>query len=218
MGRTARVRREDVLAAARAGFLEGGYAGTTLAQIAARLGISPAAVLRHAPTKQALFDQAMGLPAERDLHPLVFLEKVDGAADPRAVLRRVGEVFIPFIQQRLREVVAMYLHGKSRGGPIPLPFDPNQRPTPPQRNLRSLADYLRRARRARRVRVDDPYAAAAAFLGSLHSFVFLSEIAGAFEEDVSMDRFLATVLDVWMRGVAGEAKPSTRTTKRRKTS
>jgi len=214
MGRTARVRREDVLVAARAGFLEGGYAGTTLAQIAARLGISPAAVLRHAPTKQALFDQAMGLPAERDLHPLAYLEKVDGAAEPRAVLRRVGEVFIPFIQQRLREVVAMYLHGRARAGPIPLPFDPNQRPTPPQRNLRSLAAYLRRARRARRIRIEDPYAAAAAFLGALHSFVFLSEVAGAFEEDVSMDRFLDTVLAVWMHGVAGEARPAKK--KRRK--
>ena len=211
MGRTARVRREDVLAAARAGFLEGGFGGTTLAQIAARLGISPAAVLRHAPTKQALFDQAMGLPAGRDLHPLVFLEKVDGGADPRAVLRRVGEVFIPFIQQRLREVVAMYLHGRSRGGPIPLPFDPNQRPTPPQKNLRSLADYLRRARRAGRIQIEDPYAAAAAYLGGLHSYVFLSEIAGAFEEEVSMDRFLATVLDVWTRGTAPSRKPQPKT-------
>ena len=62
MGRTARVRREDVLAAARREFLEGGYVGTTLAQIGARVGVSPAALLRHAPTKQSLFDQAMGQP------------------------------------------------------------------------------------------------------------------------------------------------------------
>src|SRR4030095_8460560 len=111
MGRTARVHREEVLAAARAGFLEGGYAGTTLAQIGARLGVSPAALLRHAPSKQALFDQAMGLPAERDLHPLAFLEGVESGADPRAVLRRVGQVFVPFIQERLREVVSLYLLG-----------------------------------------------------------------------------------------------------------
>src|SRR5262245_15059421 len=115
MGRTARVHREEVLAAARAGFLEGGYAGTTLAQIAARLGISPAALLRHAPTKQALFDQAMGLRAERDLHPLAFLEGIEASADPLKVLRRVGEVFVPFIQERLREVVALYIHGKQIG-------------------------------------------------------------------------------------------------------
>ena len=136
MGRTARVRREDVLAAARAGFLEGGYAGTTLAQIAARVGVSPAALLRHAPNKQALFDQAMGLPAERDLHPLAFLESIGGDSDPRPVLRRVGQVFVPFIRERLREVVALYLHARSRSGALPLPFDPQERPTPPQRTLR----------------------------------------------------------------------------------
>ena len=105
----------------------------------------------------------------------------------------------------------MYLHGKSRGGPIPLPFDPNQRPTPPQRNLHSLAEYLRRARRAGRMRLEDPYAAAAAYLGALHSYVFLSEIAGAFEEEVSMDRFLKTVLDVWSRG----AIPARKTPRKR---
>jgi AcrR family transcriptional regulator len=207
MGRTARVHRGDVLAAARAGFLEGGYAGTTLAQIAARLGVSPAALLRHAPTKQALFDQAMGLPAERDLHPLAFLEGVDAAVDPRAVLRRVGEVFVPFIQERLREVVALYLHGRRGGGALPLPFDPNERPTPPQRNLRSLAAYLRRARRAGRLRLDDPYAAAAAFLGSLHSYVFLAEVAGAFEEPVSLERFLKALLEVWERGAVVVPRP-----------
>lgn len=200
MGRTARVHREDVLAAARAGFLEGGYAGTTLAQIAARLGVSPAALLRHAPTKQALFDQAMGLPAGRDLHPLAFLESVPGDADPGATLRRVGQIFVPFIRERLREVVAMYLHRRSGPGTLPLPFDPNERPTPPQRNLRSLAGYLRRARRAGRMRIADPYAAAAAYLGSLHSYVFLSEVAGAFEEDVSQERFLKTLLEVWTAG------------------
>ena len=55
MGRPAKVHREDVLAAARDAFVRGGYEGTTLADISARLGVSPAALLRHAPTKQALF-------------------------------------------------------------------------------------------------------------------------------------------------------------------
>ena len=48
---------------------------------------------------------------------------------------------------------------------------------------------------------------AAAFLGALHSYVFLSEIAGAFEEDVPMDRFLGTVLDVWSRGTTPTREP-----------
>ena len=61
------------------------------------------------------------------------------------------------------------------------------------------------------MRLEDPYAAAAAYLGALHSYVFLSEIAGAFEEEVSMDRFLKTVLDVWSRG----AIPARKTPRKR---
>jgi len=198
MGRTARIHRSDVLGAARAAFLEGGYAGTTLAQIASRLGVSPAALLRHAPTKQALFETSMGLPPERDLHPLAFLDELEGKEDPRGVLRRVGLAFIPFIQERLREVVAVYLHTKGKS--FPLPFDPSQKPTPPQKNLGSLAGYLKRAQRAGRIRVEDPYAAAAAFLGSLHSYVFLGEVVQAFEEPIPMERFLNSLLDVWTRG------------------
>jgi AcrR family transcriptional regulator len=200
MGRTARVRREEVLAAARTSFLEGGYAGTTLAQIAARVGVSPAALLRHAPTKQALFDASMGLSPDRDLHPLAFLDTVGADEDPRAVLRRVGEVFVPFISERLREVLAIYLHTKARFGELPLPFDPAERPTPPQRNLESLASYLKRARRAGRVHVGDPYAAAAAFVGSLHSFVFLTEVVRAFDEPLPFERYLSSLLDVWTGG------------------
>ena len=38
-------------------------------------------------------------------------------------------------------------------GKIPLPFDPSQRPTPPQKNFRFLENYLRRAGRRGRIRV-----------------------------------------------------------------
>jgi TetR/AcrR family transcriptional regulator, mexJK operon transcriptional repressor len=202
MGRPALVTRDQVLAAAREAFVDGGYAGTTLAEISGRLGVSPAALLRHAPTKRALFSEAMGQSPQRDLRPLEFLEKVKGSADPRHVLRRVAEVFVPFIQERLREAVSLWVFSKKVPGvgSLPLPFDPRERPTPPQRNLKYLERYLRRAKRARRVRVADPYAAAAVFIGSLHSYVFLQEVMNAFEKPISLDRFLDSLLEVWTRG------------------
>src|SRR4029450_12447817 len=111
MGRTPRVTREEVLAAARETFVERGYAGATLAQIGSRLEVSPAALLRHAPTKKALFDAAMGQ-VEPDLLPLEFLEDLEGSEDPLPVLRRVGQVFIPFLEARIREVVARWVYFK----------------------------------------------------------------------------------------------------------
>ena len=202
MGRTARVTREQVLEAAREAIVDSGYAGTTLTDIASRLGVSAAALLRHAPTKHALFCAAMGRGPERDFRPLEFLENVDGDEDPRRALRRVAEVFVPFIQKRLREAIALWLYSRKIPGvgSVPLPFDPSERPTPPQRNLRYLESYLRRAREAGTIRVRDPYAAATAFIGSLHSYVFLHEVMKAFEEPLPLDRYLETVLEIWTDG------------------
>lgn len=206
MGRAPRVTREQVLAAARETFVERGYAGATLAAIGSRLEVSPAAVLRHAPTKKALFLAAMG-EADSEFLPLEFLERVGGDEDPGPILRRAGEVLIPFLEKRIREVVARWVYFKTIPGigKMPLPFDPRQRPTPPQKNLKFLEDYLRRASRQGRVKIRDHEAAALAFLGTLHSYVFLQQVMQVVEEALPLDRYLDAVLEVWTRGVVPDA-------------
>ena len=202
MGRTPRVTRDQVLGAAREAFVERGYEGATLSDIGARLDVSPAAVLRHAPTKKDLFLAAMGQ-AEPDMLPLEFLQGFTGQEDPRPVLRRVGQTLVPFLEARIREVVARWVYFKTvRGvGRMPLPFDPKQRPTPPQRNLKLLEDYLRRAGRHGSVRIQDYRAAALAFLATLHSYVFLQHVMEVLEEPMPLEEYLDTVLEVWTRGV-----------------
>ncbi|HEY3203568.1 MAG TPA: TetR/AcrR family transcriptional regulator [Thermoanaerobaculia bacterium] len=202
MGRTARITRPQVLSAAREAFVDGGYAGTTLADIASRLGVSPAAILRHAPTKQALFAAAMGQSPEPELTPLQFLEDCDGSEDPRDVLRRVALAMIPFLESKLRESVARWIYFKKVPGVghIPLPFDPQARSTAPQKNLRFLEDYMRRALRKGRLRKLDPGAAAMAFLATVHSFVFLQHVMQIPEEPMPQQTYVDTVLDVWTRG------------------
>jgi AcrR family transcriptional regulator len=217
MGRNPRVTRQQVLAAARESFVERGYAGATLAEIGSRLEVSPAAVLRHAPTKKALFLAAMGQ-QDPDLLPFEFLEQFDGTEDPRQVLRRAGEVFIPFLETRIRELVARWVYFRMAPGGafknvpgigrIPLPFDPSQRPTPPQKNLRFLEDYLRRAARHGRIRVRDPRAAAFAFLAELHSFVFMQQVMNILEEPLPLADYLDTVLEVWTGGIVTNPKGS----------
>ena len=202
MGRTARVSRSQVLDAAREAFVERGYQGTTLADIGSRLKVSPAALLRHAPNKQALFLAAMGQ-AEPDMLPLAFLQELDGSEDPRKVLRRAGEMLIPFLESKIQEVVARWVHFKTVPGigRMPLPFDPKSRPTPPQKNLRCLEDYLRRAVRKKTIRVRDPRAAALAFLATLHSYVFLQHVMNVLEEPLPLSEYLDTVIEVWTSGV-----------------
>lgn len=203
MGRRARVSREQVLAAAREAFVERGYEGATLSAIGARLGVSAAALLRHAPTKEALFTAAMGATPGPELLPLAFLETIDPGSDPRRVLRQVAHAVIPFFQAKLRENLARWVHGKAfpGGARIPLPFDPDARPTAPQRNLGLLEAYFRRARREKRLRFRDARAAALAYFGTLHSYVLLQEVLGVVDRPLPLEAYLDTVLDVWMRGI-----------------
>lgn len=206
MGRTARVTREQVLAAAREEFVERGYDGTTLAAIGARIAVSPAALLRHAPTKRDLFMRCMGA-TEPDFDPLAFLEELDGSEEPRAVLRRIAETMVPFLEGRIREVVARWVYFKTLPGvgKLPLPFDPEARPTPPQRNRRYIEDWMRRAVRKGRLSVEDPAAAAFAYLATIHSFVFLQHVVEALEKPMPLSRYLDTVLEVWTRGATAKA-------------
>ncbi len=209
MGRTARVTREQVLAAAREEFVTRGFEGATLAAIGAKLAVSPAALLRHAPTKRDLFVASMRPPQMPDMDPLAFLEELSGSEDPRAVLRRVGETMVPFLETRIREVVARWVYFKQVPGVgrVPLPFDTEARPTPPQRNLRYLEGYIRRAVRKGRLRLEDPETAAFAFLSTVHSFVFLQHVVQVLEKPMALNEYLDTVIEIWTRGAIVSSAP-----------
>jgi len=203
MGRRPKVTREEVLRAARANFLEAGYEGTTLADIGARIGVSPAALLRHAPTKQALFSAAMGVDNDIGPLPLEFLESYTGNEDPRRVLLEVAEAFLPFIEKMLKEALVrqwICVKAKSKDGFVPPPFAHTARPLPPERNLLFLVEYLRRAGDKGKIKVRDYRAAAFSFIAAIHSYVMIHKVAELFEEPVPLDLYLETLLDIWAKG------------------
>ncbi len=207
MGRPARVTREQVLVEARRAFAERGFDGTTLADIGARLGVSPAALLRHAPTKQALFALAMESEPAGEALPTDFLASVSPGEDPARVLRRLAREFIPFIEQKMGENIARFLRARTEeeARTIRLPFDPRQKTAPPARAIRALADYLRRARETGAVSVRSARAAALAFLGSLQSYVFLHRVL-RIEPPIPLEAYLDTVIDIWKRGAIRGAR------------
>lgn len=209
MGRRPKINRDDVLRAARETFSERGFEGATLAAIAAKLDVSPAALLRHAATKEELFTAAMATGHADFQLPVNFLAEVDGSEDARPVLRRFAEVLVPFIEKKFDEQVARWMRAKSdetRG--FPLPFDLEARPTPPQRVLALLEDYFRRAGAAGTVRVGDPLAGALAFLGELQSYVVLHKIVRILEPPLPLDRYLDTVFEIWTHGALGASTPA----------
>jgi AcrR family transcriptional regulator len=207
MGRTARVTRDQVMAAARETFVERGFEGATLSEIGGRIGVSAAALLRHAPNKRELFLACMGT-AQPEPMPLEFLRELDGSEDPRRVLRRAGDTMVPFLEAKMAQIVSRWVYFKRVPGVgrMPVPFDPQARPTPPQKNLRYLEDYMRRAVKKGRLQVADPRAAALAFLATLHSYVFLQHVMDVLEKPMPLDVYLDTVLDVWTRGAIAPAR------------
>lgn len=219
MGRPPLVSRAEVLAAARAAFAERGYDGTTLAAIATRLSLSPAALRRHAPNKAALFQAALAPAEPSEPLPMHFLASLDGNEDPRLVLRRLAEAFVPFAEAKIGESIARWQHTAAAGDPgIGLTLT-SQQADAPRRGLSLVETYLRRAQRAGRVAVADPRAAALAFMASLQSYVFLHQVMRVLEPPLPLDRYLDCLLDIWTRGAlrpAASTAPSNKPRNRRK--
>ena len=201
MGRPARVTREQVLVEARSAFSERGFDGTTLADIGARLHVSPAALLRHAPSKKALFAAAMESEPAGEKLPTDFLASVPLSQDPARVLRRLALEFIPFIERKMGENIARFLRARTEeeARTIRLPFDPRKKTSPPVRAVRALEAYFRRAQAAGRISLRQPRAGALAFLGSLQSYVFFHRVM-RIAPPIRLDAYLDTVMEVWKRG------------------
>src|SRR5438132_14207496 len=134
MGRPPRIRRDQLLETARRIFAAKGFAAATLAEIAGELGVTPAALLRHAPSKQELFAQAMQSGEIMSLPAAVReLAAVDAASDPRRVLRRLAEDVVPFIHAILATRIVVAMHENARRTSLLLPFNPESADNPPRR-------------------------------------------------------------------------------------
>src|ERR1043166_7507292 len=202
MGRPPTVTRDDVLETARRVFATKGFEAATLADIAAELKVTPAAVLRHVPSKQALFAAAMRARHVEMPAAIIHLQATGGAEDPRAVLRRLAEEFVPFVSKTLAEHLAIYQHRKSQTS-IVLPFDVRGEDSPPRRGLAIVADWFRRAAEAGVIRVKDPRAAALLFMGSLQSYVLLHQVFNVAAKPYPLGDYIDALIDLWTEGAIG---------------
>lgn len=199
MGRPPRISRDQILAAARAVFTNRGFDGATLADIAAPLGVTPAAILRHFDSKQALFTAAMsgteiGVPP-----PVEELAHADASDDPRVVLRRFAEQIVPFISRIIRPSIAVQMHMAARQTTVVVPFDTGSDENPSRRGLRIVTDYFRRCMEAGTLRPGDPRALALIFVGHLQSYVFIHQVLTV-TPVYPLDRYLDALFDLWSDG------------------
>src|ERR671919_676550 len=98
MGRPPRLNRDQILDTARRAFTLKGFEATTLADIASDLEVTPAAVLRHFQSKQDLFNCSMRGTGHVLPRCILDLATIDASQDPRIVLRRLAEEWVPFAE------------------------------------------------------------------------------------------------------------------------
>ncbi|HUJ15146.1 MAG TPA: TetR/AcrR family transcriptional regulator [Thermoanaerobaculia bacterium] len=198
MGRPPRISRDQLLETARSVFAAKGFDAATLADIARELHVTPAAVLRHTKSKLDLFRTAMSSRITAPPEFILELTNVDPGTDPRIVLRRIAEKFVPFVEKIIAENIAVYMHERSRS--LVVPFDPSAADSPPRRGIAMVTDYFRRAMDAGVVRRGDPKAFALLFMGALQAYVFNHRVLNIVTKKYPLGRYIDALIDVWSTG------------------
>ncbi|WP_435744788.1 TetR/AcrR family transcriptional regulator [Microbacterium sp. PMB16] len=192
-GRPAGRTGEDLLAVARDLFLERGYGGTSMEEVAKRAQISKASLYREHPSKTALYEAVVRHWAESGRHAMrPALERLESSDDLRfglidlAEVMRTGILSEPVLAMRRLviaeavtqpEVARMYLEESWNS------------------NIRNLAATLRAVAEKHGLNLGDPDAAAADFtwlvIGSPLNARLLAGDAAAPPVTRAIDLFLA---------------------------
>lgn len=197
MGRPRQVSDQEILEAARECLLEEGPGVSTTA-IAARCGLSQAALFKRFGTKQELIIQALGPPLV-----IPWVERLKSGHDDRPIpdqLREIGlDVLAYFI-----DVVPCMSTLRACGVDLREVIAREPVPKPVQAQL-AFAHWIEGAIRAGRVRSVPPRGAALTFLGALHTLAFSSHVTNTPPADLpqAVDDVIATI---WA-GLAPEKQP-----------
>jgi AcrR family transcriptional regulator len=191
MPRPPKIRDEEILAAARAVFLEKGFAATT-AEVARRAGIAEGSVFNRFPTKAALFQAAMR-PTLEEPPWAKLLGARAGQGDLVENLVEIGVEVLEFLRQIVPVMMMSWSNPAPHGGFLPAPLaGPNP---PPLRAMRRLGAFFAAEVKAGRLRAGtDPELVARVFLGSLQNYVF-------FEVLLRADDLMPLPAQTYVRGV-----------------
>jgi AcrR family transcriptional regulator len=197
MGRPRQVLDEDILAVARACFIEHG-ASVSTETIAARLGVSGPALLKRFGSKRELLKAAFGMGKTPP-----WLELVQRGPDERELTVQVREI-AGVIDAFFREMVPAFSVLREANITPEEWRGSNPDSPPPARTYEAMAGWFRRAQEQGRVREGDPSVMAGMFLASLQYRYFLAHITNKAVPPQEEDPWVDSVVDTFWRGVAPE--------------
>lgn len=195
MARPVQVSDDDILCSAREVFATQGPAAT-ISCIAARVGLSQAALFKRFGTKENLLHRAFELPEP------AWVQRVKEGPDARqadAQLREIGLEILTFARFIVPRVSVL----KSAGLRFEQIFKEHPEP-PPVRAQRVLAGWFERAMARGLIRPSDPNVLAFAFFGPFQSRAFWLHMTGEATLPISDEAFVASIVDVFYRGIAPE--------------
>ncbi|MFY0539505.1 TetR/AcrR family transcriptional regulator [Nannocystis pusilla] len=166
MPRPISIKDETIIDAARAVFLERGFAATT-AEVAERAGVSEGTLFNRFRNKTELFHAAMR-PQLEALDWTADLGERAGRGDIREQLIELAAAAVDF----MRKLMPLMMMSWSNIGTSGLPDVLNQPNPPPLRALKQLAAYFEAEIRLGRLRRVDPEILARIFMGSVQQYVF----------------------------------------------
>ena|SRR5471030_681239 len=199
MGRPRLVADVAILAAAREVFLSRGAAATTQ-DVAAKAGLSQAAIFKRFSTKQELFLAAMASGNERQEFIERFRRQAAEAGMRRALVS-LGDDLLPFF----RQVLPLLLLSWSNRGEFGFPKAMASGSYPPNRAAQEIVSFIEAEMRARRLRKHDPWLVTRAFVGGLQNYVLLELFSKGAEMMVpahSPQEYVRGLVEVLWKGIA----------------
>ena len=194
MARPTTISRKQIVDAARAQFLSGGY-GVSTSTIAAAAGVSEGSIFRRFPTKWKLFQAAMGMPEPR-LDELI--GELDPATDPRERLFRIGSYLLELLRTVMPRVMMMW----AQPALDPLEALRKSKDAGPRVILETLTRFFGSELRRRRIRRHEPSVVARMFFSAMQSYVFFGMVGINEPGDEADATYVRRVIDVLWQGIA----------------
>ncbi|MEZ4454221.1 MAG: TetR/AcrR family transcriptional regulator [Nannocystaceae bacterium] len=205
MPRPISIKDETIIDAARAVFLERGFAATT-AEVAERAGVSEGTLFNRFRSKAELFQAAMR-PQFEAMHWATDLAERVGRGDLREQLVEIAGSVVEFMRKLMPLIMMSWSNTGSNGLPATL-CEPNP---PPLRELKQLAAYFEAEIRLGRVRRVDPEILARMFIGSVQQYVFFEVVLKSRDElPLPLPIYLRGIVAVLLDGCSPDSEPSTR--------
>jgi AcrR family transcriptional regulator len=193
-------RRASIMAVAKVLFADKGFHAVSVDEIARRVGVSPAVLYQHFPSKEALYEAVLdSLAAPRETYVEAAL---DGPDDFASVLERITRVFVSRVEED-PDYFRMELQSALEGGDIANRFFASR--------WQSIADYieysLQELAAEKRVLAVNERSAALLFQGMIREAIYSKCILNAERyKGIGLDKLVQQLLQLFLQAVGYREK------------